>query len=165
MGQSRDGDFGLLGAAALGMKCFQKEIEKHSEKNGKSTNGEAGQLVSFPAYSILLFMAEYDSAGLNQKKHQALLKRFNVDTAGNLKTYPLLSQSALFEIFGGLGMSRESIRRLLILLSDHGLLDRTSKGPPFPDQLGVSKEGGRLMRRAAKRLAKETEKAKQFAYL
>ena len=110
-------------------------------------------------------MLEYDAAGLNQKKHQSLLKKFGVDTAGNLKTYPLLSQSALFEIFGGLGLSRESIRRLLILLSDYALLDRTSKGPPFPDQLGISKEGNRLMHRVAKRLSKDLDKSKQFGYL
>jgi len=147
------------------MKCFQREVEKLAEKSEKSTPSDVGQLASFPAYSILLFMLEYDAAGLNQKKHQSLLKKFGVDTAGNLKTYPLLSQSALFEIFGGLGLSRESIRRLLILLSDYGLLDRTSKGPPFPDQLGISKEGNRLMHRVAKRLSKDLDKSKQFGYL
>ncbi len=165
MAQTDDVDFSVLGSAALAMKCFQREVEKHAEKSGKGSPGDLGQLVSFPAYSIMLFMVEYDSAGLNQKKHQSLLKKFGVDTAGNLKTFPLLSQSALFEIFGGLGLSRESIRRLLILLSDYGLLDRTSKGPPFPDQLGISKDGGRLMRRVAKRRAKDMDKAKQFGYL
>lgn len=165
MAKSDDTDFGVLGAAALAMKSYQKEVEKHAEKMGKTSSSEMGQLVSFPAYSILLFMVEYDSAGLDQKKHQSLLKKFKVDTAGNLKTFPLLSQSALFEIFGGLGLSRESIRRLLILLSDYELLDRTSKGPPFPDQLGISKKGGALMRRVAKRLSKEMDKSKQFGYL
>lgn len=165
MAQTDDVDFAVLGSAALAMKCFQREVEKLAEKSEKSTPSDVGQLASFPAYSILLFMLEYDAAGLNQKKHQSLLKKFGVDTAGNLKTYPLLSQSALFEIFGGLGLSRESIRRLLILLSDYALLDRTSKGPPFPDQLGISKEGNRLMHRVAKRLSKDLDKSKQFGYL
>lgn len=165
MAQTDDVDFAVLGSAALAMKGFQREVEKIAEKAGKSAPGDVSQLASFPAYSILLFMLEYDAAGLNQKKHQSLLKKFGVDTAGNLKTFPLLSQSALFEIFAGLGLSRESIRRLLILLSDYELLDRTSKGPPFPDQLGISKEGGRLMRRVAKKLTKDMDKSKQFGYL
>lgn len=165
MAQKDDTDLAVLGSAALAMKAFQKEIEKHSEKLGKEDASDLGQLCSYPSYSVLLFMTEFEEAGLDQKKHQSLLKKHGVDTAGNLKTYPLLSQSALFEIFAGLGLSRESIRRLLILLSDYGLLDRTSKGPPFPDQLGISKDGGRLMRRVAKRLRKDMEKSKQFGYL
>ena len=140
-------------------------VEKYAEKSGSVKASDLTSLKSFQASTILVFMAEYDSADMNQKKHQALLKKFNVDTVGNLKTYPLLSQSALFEIFNGLGLSRESIRRLLIALSDADLVDRTTKGPPFPDQLGISKEGSRLMKRSAKRLGKDIDKAKQFGYL
>lgn len=165
MANTNDEGLDHLATAALGMKCFQKEVEKYAEKNTTVKSGDSSQIQSFQAYIVLLFLADYDGADLNQKKHQALLKKFNVDSAGNLKTYPLLSQSALFEIFSGLGLSRESIRRLLIALSDAGLIDRTTKGPPFPDQLGISKEGSRLMKRTAKRLAKDSDKAKQFGYL
>lgn len=160
-----DPDLAVLGAGALAIKCYQREIERMTAKAGGMSNGDCAQLSGYPAYTILLFMAEYDNAGMTQKKHLNLLRKFNVDTAGNLKTFPLLSQSALFEIFGNLGLSRESIRRLLILLAEHGLIDRTSKGPPFPDQLGISRAGGRLMKRAAKRLRKEVEKSRQFGYL
>ncbi len=165
MAQSDEAELAVLGSAALAMKNYQKEVEKHAAKLGKDSASDLGQLGSYPAYSILLFMMEFDAAGLNQKKHQSLLKKYGVDTAGNLRTFPLLSQSALFEIFGGLGLSRESIRRLLILLSDYNLLNRSSKGPPFPDQLGISKDGQKLMSRAAKRLVKDMEKSKQFGYL
>ena len=165
MAQSDEAELAVLGSAALAMKNYQKEVEKHAAKLGKDSASDLGQLGSYPAYSILLFMMEFDAAGLNQKKHQSLLKKYGVDTAGNLRTFPLLSQSALFEIFGGLGLSRESIRRLLILLSDYNLLNRSSKGPPFPDQLGISKDGQKLMSRAAQRLVKDMEKSKQFGYL
>ena len=159
-----DTDLSVLAAGALAMRSYQAELEKSLAK-ANVPDGEAAQLYGFPAYSILLFLAEYDAEEMNEKKHLSLLRKFNVDTAGNLKTYPLLSQSALFEIFGNLGLSRESIRRLLIQLSEVGLVDRTSKGPPFPDQLGISKDGGRLIKRVAKRQKKEMAKSKPFGYL
>lgn len=164
-GAADDPDLAVLGAGALAIRSYQREVERMTAKAGAVSDSDQSQLASYPAFTILLFMAEYENAGMTQKKHLNLLRKFNVDTAGNVKTFPLLSQSALFEIFGNLGLSRESIRRLLILLAEHGLLDRTSKGPPFPDQLGISRAGGRLMKRAAKRLRKEVEKSRQFGYL
>ena len=88
-----------------------------------------------------------------------------MDTPGNIKIFPNLSQSALFEIFGNIGVSRETIRRLLILMAQYGLVDRVSKGPPFPDQLAISKTGSKLLSRVAKKLTKDMSKEKAFAYL
>ncbi len=155
-----------LRAPVLGVRAFQAEVEKYLDKAGTAlARQDAAHLTGLPAYTILLFLVEFSDAELSEKHYRALLAKYGVDTPANLKIYPMLSQSALFEIFQNLGVSRESIRRLLILMADHGLIDRVSKGPPFPDQLGLSKEGRKLMGRVAKKLGKDMGKAKPFGYL
>ncbi|MEQ8443847.1 MAG: hypothetical protein RIM33_07185 [Alphaproteobacteria bacterium] len=155
-----------LRAPALALRLFEREISKLLEAGGSPlARQDQVQLSGIHSYTILLFMADYASADLSQKQFATLLGRHNVDTPGNLRIYPALSQSALFELFGNIGVSRETIRRLLILMSQHGLMDRVSKGPPFPDQLSLSKSGTKLMNRVAKKLAKELGKEKSFAYL
>lgn len=156
----------LRQAPAFAMRAMERELTKHIEKHsGIMASRDVGALLSVEAYTMLLFLADFAEADLSEKAYKALLKKFETDTPGNLKTYPKLSQSALFEIFSNLGISRESIRRLLILMAEHGLIERVSKGPPFPDELGISKAGGKLMTRVAKRLAKDAQKTKPFAYL
>lgn len=157
-----------LRAGVLAMRSYQREVARHLEKIDKAellNGGGAPALDTYHAFVIMLFFQDYDAAGLSEADHAALLERHGVDTLANRKTYPMLSQSALFELFAGLGISRESIRRLLIGLSDAALLERISKGPPFPDQLGLSKQGRKLMERTAKKAAKDAGKAKAFAYL
>lgn len=156
----------LLRAPALALRAYEREIEKLLETAATPlARQDAVQLSSVQSYTILLFLADYASSELTEKQYAALLARHEVDTPGNLRIYPQLSQTALFEIFRNIGVSRETIRRLLILLSQYGLLDRVSKGPPFPDQLGVSKAGIKLIGRVHKRLAKDMAKEKAFAYL
>ena len=155
-----------LRSPALAMQLFMREVERALEKSGSAlARQDAQHLASIEAYSILLFMLEYSDADLSEKHHRTLLKKYGVDTPANLKIYPMLSQTVLFELFQNLGISRESIRRLLILMADHGLIDRVSKGPPFPDQLGLSKDGRKLMGRVGKRWAKDLNKPKPFGYL
>lgn len=156
----------LLRAPVLAVRAYEREIERMLEASATPlARQDAVQLSSLHSYTILLFLADYASSNLTEKQYAALLARHDVDTPGNLRIYPQLSQSALFEIFSNIGVSRETIRRLLILLSQYGLVDRVSKGPPFPDQLGVSKGGLKLMARVHKRLTKEMAKEKAFAYL
>lgn len=155
-----------LRAPALALQVFTREIDRALEKAGTAlARQDAQHLASIEAYTILLFMLEYSDAGLSEKHHRALLAKYGVDTPANLKIYPMLSQTVLFELFQNLGISRESIRRLLILMAEHGLIDRVSKGPPFPDQLGLSKDGRKLMGRVGKRLSKDLGKPKPFGYL
>lgn len=155
-----------LRAPALALRAFEREIEKLLEGSGTPlARQDAVQLSSIHSYTILLFLADFASSDLTEKQFATLLARHEVATPGNLKIFPNLSQSALFEIFGNIGVSRETIRRLLILLSQHGLVDRISKGPPFPDQLGISKSGTKLINRVGKKLVKELSKEKAFAYL
>jgi hypothetical protein len=156
----------LMRAPVLTLRAYEREIEKLLETAATPlARQDAMQLSSIHSYTILLFLSDYASSDLTEKQYAALLARHEVDTPGNLRIYPQLSQTALFEIFRNIGVSRETIRRLLILLSQYGLLDRVSKGPPFPDQLGVSKAGLKLMGRVNKRLTKELGKEKAFAYL
>ncbi len=151
---------------ALAMRALEKEIEKHLRKTaGEMASRDAGGLSSIETYTMLLFLSEFQESELSVKDYKALLAKYKCDTPGNLRTYPKLSQSALFEIFSNLGISRESIRRQLILLAQHGLIERVSKGPPFPDELSIAKAGAKLIGRIADRLAKDIEKAKPFAYL
>lgn len=155
-----------LRAPALALRAFEREVEKALDKAGAAlARQDVAHLAGVQAYQILLFLMEFSDADLSAKHYKALLARYGVDTPANLKIYPMLSQTVLFELFQNLGVSRESIRRLLILLAEHGLIDRVSKGPPFPDQLSLSKEGRKLMGRVAKRLAKDMAKAKPFGYL
>jgi hypothetical protein len=156
----------VLRAPALAIRAFEREIEKLLESSGTAlARQDAVQLSGIHSYTILLFLADFAGSGLSEKQFAGLLAKHEVDTPGNLKIYPNLSQSALFEIFGDIGVSRETIRRLLILLARYGLVDRISKGPPFPDQLSISKSGEKLIGRVGKRLAKEMGKEKAFAYL
>lgn len=155
-----------LRAPALALRVFEKEIEKLL--NGVGTplaRQDAVQLSGIQSYTILLFLEDFTSSDLTEKQFTALLARYEVDTPGNVKIFPNLSQSALFEIFGNIGVSRETIRRLLILMAQYGLVDRVSKGPPFPDQLAISKTGSKLLSRVAKKLTKDMSKEKAFAYL
>lgn len=155
-----------LRAPALALRAFEREVEKLLDATGTPlARQDAVQLSSIHSYTILLFMADFASSALTQKQFAALLARHEVDTPGNLKIYPNLSQSALFEIFGKIGVSRETIRRLLILLSQYELINRISKGPPFPDQLTISRSGTKLVNRVGKRLTKDLAKEKAFAYL
>lgn len=155
-----------LRAPALALRTFEREIEKLLEASGTAlARQDAVQLSGIHSYTILLFLADYAGAGLTEKQYAALLAKYEVDTPGNLKIFPNLSQSALFEIFGGIGVSRETIRRLLILLAQYGLIDRVSKGPPFPDQLSISKAGSKLVARVGKKLVKDMGREKAFAYL
>lgn len=155
-----------LRAPALALRAFEREVEKLLDASGTPlARQDAVQLSSIHSYTILMFLADFASSNLTEKQFAALLARYEVDTPGNLKIYPNLSQSALFEVFGGIGVSRETIRRLLILLSQYGLVDRISKGPPFPDQLCISKAGTKLIGRVGKKLAKDLSKEKAFAYL
>lgn len=155
-----------LRAPALALRLFAQEVERRLEAGGTAlARQDAAHLAGVQAYTILLFLTEFSDAGLSEKHYKALLAKYGVDSPANLKIYPMLSQTVLFELFQNLGVSRESIRRLLILLAEHGLVDRVSKGPPFPDQLCVSKEGRKLMGRVGKRLSKELAKDKPFAYL
>lgn len=151
---------------ALAIRALEREMTKHLRKSvGEVASSETGALVNIEIYTMLLFLAEFEQAELSEKDFKALLKKFKCDTPGNLRTYPNLSQSALFEVFGNLGVSRESIRRQLILLAEHGLVERISKGPPFPDQISISKAGGKMMGRIVERLAKDLSKGKAFGYL
>jgi len=155
-----------LRGPALALRIFEREISKLLEAGGSPlARQDQVQISGIHGYTILLFLADYASADLSQKQFQSLLARHEVATPGNLRIYPALSQSALFELFGNIGVSRETIRRLLILMSQHGLVDRVSKGPPFPDQLSLSKAGSKLMNRVSKKLGKELSKEKSFAYL
>lgn len=155
-----------LRAPALALRAFEREVDKVLDSSGKPlARQDSVQLSGIHSYTILLFMADFATAGLSEKQFAALLARHEVDTPGNLKIFPNLSQSALFEIFGRIGVSRETIRRLLILLAQYGLIDRISKGPPFPDQLTISKSGSKLVSRVGKRLTKDLAKEKAFAYL
>ncbi|MBP5859010.1 hypothetical protein KAJ83_18465 [Marivibrio halodurans] len=156
----------ILRTPALAMRGFANEINRKLESAGTAlARQDAAHLTSIEAYTMLLFMLEFSDAGLSEKHYRTLLAKYGVDTPANLKIYPMLSQTVLFELFQNLGISRESIRRLLILMAEHGLVDRVSKGPPFPDQLGLSKEGRKLMGRVAKKLAKDIGKTKPFGYL
>ena len=155
-----------LRSPALALRAFEREIMKILDASETPlARQDSSQLCSIHSYTILMFLADFASSDLNDKQFEALLDRHGVATPGNLKIFPNLSQSALFEIFGKIGVSRETIRRLLILLSQYGLVDRVSKGPPFPDQLAISKAGTKLIARVAKKLAKEMTKDKSFAYL
>lgn len=156
----------ILRMPALAMRGFAGEIDRKLESAGTAlARQDAAHLTSIEAYTMLLFMLEFSDADLSEKHYRALLAKYGVDTPANLKIYPMLSQTVLFELFQNLGISRESIRRLLILMAEHGLVDRVSKGPPFPDQLALSKEGRKLMGRVAKKLAKDIGKSKPFGYL
>ncbi|MEQ8602365.1 MAG: hypothetical protein RIB45_03525 [Marivibrio sp.] len=153
-------------APALALRLFAQEIERTLDGAGAAlARQDAAHLASVHAYTILLFLTEFSDAGLSEKHYKTLLAEHGVDSPANLKIYPMLSQTVLFELFQNLGVSRESIRRLLILLAERGLIDRVSKGPPFPDQLCISKDGRKLMGRIAKRLSKDLAKNKPFAYL
>ncbi len=155
-----------LRCPALALRIFETEIQTLLDGMGTPlARQDAVQLSSIQSYTILLFLEDFSTSGLNEKQFQALLARHEVDTAGNLKIFPNLSQSALFEIFGNIGVSRETIRRLLILMSQYGLVDRISKGPPFPDQLAISKLGSKVLSKVGKKLAKDIAKDKAFAYL
>jgi len=155
-----------LRAPALALRLFGQEIDRRLDGAGAAlARQDAAHLAGVQAYTILLFLTEFSDAGLSEKHYKALLAKHGVDSPANLKIYPMLSQTVLFELFQNLGVSRESIRRLLILLAEHGLIDRVSKGPPFPDQLCISKDGRKLMARVAKRLSKDLAKDTPFAYL
>lgn len=155
-----------LRSPALALRAFERETEKAlSGASNVLAHQDLVQLSSIQSYTILLFLADFASSELTEKQFSSLLARYDVDSPGNRKIYPNLSQSALFEIFGNIGVSRETIRRLLILMSEHGLVDRISKGPPFPDQLAISKTGVRLINKVGKRLVKDLAKEKAFAYL
>lgn len=156
----------MLRAPTLAIRVFEREMQRILEASGSPlARQDFTQLAGLHSYTILLFLADFASAGLSEKQFSAFLARYEVDTPGNLKIFPNLSQSALFEIFSGIGVSRETIRRLLILLSQYGLVDRISKGPPFPDQLTIAKAGIKLINRVSKKLAKDLSKEKAFAYL
>jgi len=156
----------MLRAPALALRAFEREIERVQDSAGSPlARQDYAQLASVHSYTILLFLADFASADLSEKQFARLLARYDVNTPGNRKIFPNLSQSALFEVFGGIGVSRETIRRLLILLSQYGLVDRISKGPPFPDQLTIAKQGTKLVNKVSKKLAKDLAKEKAFAYL
>ena len=155
-----------LRAPALALRVFEREIERVLGASATPlARQDAVQLSSIHSYTILMFLADFASSNLNEKQFAALLARYGADTPGNLRIYPNLSQSALFEVFGGIGVSRETIRRLLILLAQYGLVGRISKGPPFPDQLCISKEGSKLIGRVGRKLTRNLAKEKAFAYL
>lgn len=155
-----------LRAPVLALRAYEREVEKLLDAEGSPlARQDTAQLSSIHSYTILLFLADFASADLSEKQFSALLARYEVDTLGNRRIFPHLSQSALFEIFGGIGVSRETIRRLLILMSQYGMIERISKGPPFPDQLTIAKPGAKLINRVSKKLAKEMGKEKAFAYL
>lgn len=164
-----DGGLAMLAAGAVSLRSYRREVLKYIEDaNADDALRQSGQrpaVLGLTGFLVLLFFLEYDQAGLDQGGHAAFLKDRGVDSAANCKIWPMLSQTALFEIFADIDSSRESIRRLLLALSQLGLLERESKGPPFPDQLGLSKAGRKLMQKAAKRAVKEQTKAKAFAYL
>lgn len=159
----------ILASGAVALRCYRREVLKYVEAcDGDTALKDSGQrpaALGLTGYLVLTFFLEYDQAGLDEDGHAAFLRDRGVDSIANRKIFPMLSQTALFEILADIDASRESIRRLLLALSELGLLDRVSKGPPFPDQLGLSKAGRKLMQKTAKRVAKETTKTKPFAYL
>ncbi len=159
----------ILASGAVALRCYRREVLKYVDAcKGDAALKESGQrpaALGLTGYLVLTFFLEYDQTGLDEDGHAAFLRDRGVDSIANRKIFPMLSQTALFEILADIDASRESIRRLLLALSQLGLLDRVSKGPPFPDQLGLSKAGRKLMQKTAKRVARETVKMKPFAYL
>jgi|GEM_PF-821085 DNA-binding Lrp family transcriptional regulator len=156
----------ILRAPAIAMKAFEAELTKRFQKSDAAPTGaEAASLVSFQAYRLLLVLQELSAPDVTQKAYKALLKPYDLDSPATLAIFPNISQTVLFELVKRFDISRETVRRLLIVMSDHGLIERTSKGPPFPDQLTLSKAGAKLMGRVAKRTARDLAKDKPFGYL
>lgn len=155
-----------LRASAMVLANFRRELLNAIAGSGEALSlPEAEQVSGYPSFAVLLVLGDVDDVAPDEKAYAKLLGRFGADTPGNLRAYPMLSQSALFDMLGDIGPSRETIRRLLLRLSQFGLIDRESKGPPHPDRLQISKSGKKLLNKVGKSVLKEFGKGKPHAYL
>ena len=161
----------ILSASCFARKNYQREIIKFAEtKDLTLSMREITTMTGFCAFTILTFMvdfAQYANDNSKNGNHAAadFFKRHNIPQNDNTKQQAILSQSIMFDIFMDLSVSRETIRRVLIALSDFGLITREAKGPPFPDRLAIAKPGRKLMKAVAKRTEKNLMADKAFAYL